>query len=76
MLADRAWPLLFAGVTAIAWVFPDGRLPSPRWRPWAIGAALSFAGLIVCTLLADRAVQRAVRATVTDRPLPAACRRA
>ena len=34
-----AWPLLFVGVTAIAWVFPDGRLPSPRWRPWALGAA-------------------------------------
>ena len=40
-------------MTAIAWVFPDGRLPSPRWRPWAIGAALSYAGLIVCTVLED-----------------------
>ena len=29
LLSDRAWPLLFASVTAIAWVFPDGRLPSP-----------------------------------------------
>jgi hypothetical protein len=33
LLSDRLWPLLFASVTAIAWVFPDGRLPSPRWRP-------------------------------------------
>ena len=33
------WPLLFAGVIAIAFVFPEGRLPSPRWRPWAIGGA-------------------------------------
>ena len=40
-------------MTAIAWVFPDGRLPSPRWRPWALAAALSFAGLIVCTVLED-----------------------
>ena len=67
--SDRGWPLLFAGVTAIAWVFPDGRLPSPRWRPWAIGAALSFAGLIVCTAARGRAVQRAVRRT-SPRPLP------
>ena len=53
VLTDRAWPLFFVGVTAIAWVFPDGRLPSPRWRPWAIAAAVSYAGLIVCTVLED-----------------------
>jgi len=36
---DQAtWPLLFAPVAAIAFVFPDGRLPSPRWRKVAIGA--------------------------------------
>ena len=51
VVSDRAWPLLFAGVTALAWVFPDGRLPSARWRPWAIAATLSYAGLIVCTLV-------------------------
>jgi hypothetical protein len=51
VVSDRAWPLFFVGVTAIGWVFPDGRLPSPRWRPWALAAALSFAGLIVCTVL-------------------------
>ena len=32
---QNAWPLLFAPFTAIAFVFPDGRLPSPRWRPVA-----------------------------------------
>ena len=36
LVSDRAWPLIFVGVTAIGWVFPDGRLPSPRWRPWAL----------------------------------------
>ena len=52
---------IFAGVTAIGWLFPDGRLPSPRWRPWALAAALSFAGLVVCTVLEADAVQRPVR---------------
>ncbi len=69
LLSDRLWPMLFVGVTAIAWVFPDGRLPSPRWRPWAIGAVLSVAGLIVCTLLATEPYSEPFR-DVTDRPLP------
>jgi signal transduction histidine kinase len=69
LLSDRLWPLLFAGVTAIAWVFPDGRLPSPRWRPWAIAAALSYVGLIVCTLLATEPYSEPFR-DVTDHPLP------
>ena len=48
---ERAWPTLFVFVTAIALVFPDGRLPSPRWRPVAIVAAASFAALTVVSLL-------------------------
>jgi signal transduction histidine kinase len=47
------WPLLFAGVIAIAFVFPDGRLPSPRWRPWAIGGAASFLVMLLGGLLSD-----------------------
>jgi signal transduction histidine kinase len=39
---QSAWPLLFAPLTAIAFVFPDGRLPSPRWRPIAIAAIACF----------------------------------
>ena len=48
---ERAWPTLFICVTAIALVFPDGRLPSPRWRPVAIVAGVSFAALTVVSLL-------------------------
>jgi hypothetical protein len=47
-----AWPLLFAAITAIAWIFPDGRLPSPRWRRYAIAGAISYAVLLVVSLLA------------------------
>lgn len=36
-----AWPLLFAGIVAIAFVFPDGNLPSPRWRWIAIGGGIA-----------------------------------
>ena len=49
---ERAWPLLFVFVTAIAWVFPDGRLPSPRWRPYAIAATASYTILIALSFLA------------------------
>jgi signal transduction histidine kinase len=47
---DRAWPLLFAAVTAIAFVYPDGRLPSRAWRPIAIAAAAAFGTLLVVSL--------------------------
>src|SRR5215218_4276882 len=43
---------LFICPTAIALVFPDGRLPSPRWHPVVGAAAVSFAALTVVSLLA------------------------
>jgi hypothetical protein len=48
---ERAWPTLFIFPTVIALLFPDGRLPSPRWRPVAVVAAVSFALLTVVSLL-------------------------
>ena len=52
LIHERAWPTLFICVAAIALVFPDGRLPSPRWRRVAIVATVSFAALTVVSLLA------------------------
>jgi signal transduction histidine kinase len=52
LVSERAWPLLFASITAIAWIFPDGQLPSPRWRRYAVAGAVSFAVLLVVSLLA------------------------
>jgi hypothetical protein len=52
LVHERAWPTLFVCATAIALVFPDGRLPSPRWRPMAIVAGVSLAVLTAVSLLA------------------------
>jgi hypothetical protein len=40
------WPSLYAWPLALAFVFPDGRLPSRRWRAAAALAAASVALLI------------------------------
>ncbi len=46
-----AWPLLFAGIVAIGFVFPDGRLLSPRWRWIAIGGGVAAMVTLVGGLL-------------------------
>jgi signal transduction histidine kinase len=43
------WPVLFLWPLALAYLFPDGRLPGPRWRiPWRITlvAAAGVLGLL------------------------------
>ncbi|MDQ6834903.1 MAG: sensor histidine kinase [Actinomycetota bacterium] len=45
------WPTLFVGVTAVAFVFPDGRLPSARWRGPAALAGISYLGLMAVLLV-------------------------
>src|SRR5215211_1394651 len=52
-----AWPLLFAGVVAIAFVFPEGRLPSPRWRPMVIAGAAVFALTVLGGLLSGQTLE-------------------
>ncbi len=39
------WPGLYVGLMAIAFVFPDGHLPSPRWRKVVIATAIAYLGL-------------------------------
>jgi signal transduction histidine kinase len=52
VLFDQSgWPTVFAAFTAIAFVFPDGRLPSPRWRPVALAAIASFAVFLLLSFL-------------------------
>jgi signal transduction histidine kinase len=53
-LVASLWPAFFAWPLATAFVFPDGRLPSERWRPYALFAAGSMALLVLLLVLADQ----------------------
>ncbi|HEX9598702.1 MAG TPA: histidine kinase [Gaiellaceae bacterium] len=53
-LLSSLWPAFFAWPLAVAFVFPDGRLPSPRWRPYALFAVGSFALLLLVLVTAKR----------------------
>ena len=37
LLATHGWPVIFAGIVAVAFVFPDGRLLPGRFWRWAAG---------------------------------------
>ncbi len=39
------WPGVYVGLMAIAFVFPDGHLPSPRWRGIVMATVVAYAGL-------------------------------
>jgi two-component system NarL family sensor kinase len=43
--SEMGWPGLYVFLMAIAFVFPDGHLPSPRWRWVAIATVISYIGL-------------------------------
>jgi two-component system, NarL family, sensor kinase len=42
---EIGWPGIYVFLMAIAFVFPDGRLPSRRWRSVAIATVVSYVGL-------------------------------
>lgn len=43
--SEVGWPGLYVFLMALAFVFPDGRLPSPGWRWVAIATVVSYVGL-------------------------------
>jgi signal transduction histidine kinase len=45
-LAEDAFVIVTTGLAALFLVFPTGRLPSPRWRPAAVGG-LALTGLML-----------------------------
>jgi signal transduction histidine kinase len=52
-LVASLWPVFFAWPLAITFVFPEGRLPSRRWRPYAIFAAGALTLLVVLLLMSE-----------------------
>jgi signal transduction histidine kinase len=65
---QSAWPLLFAVLIAIAFVFPDGRLPSPRWRRVAGVTAGALAAFLVLSFFDSEPFEPPYEDV--DRPLP------
>jgi signal transduction histidine kinase len=47
------WPVLFLWPLALAFVFPDGKLPSPRWRPVACAVFVDCAGIVLLLIFGD-----------------------
>ncbi len=43
--SEVGWPGIYVFLMAIAFVFPDGHLPSPRWRWVAIATVVTYVGL-------------------------------
>jgi signal transduction histidine kinase len=50
LLVSQEWLVLFAWPLALAYCYPDGRLPSARWRPLAALAAASCGGAMLLLL--------------------------
>jgi signal transduction histidine kinase len=50
LLLSQQWLVLFAWPLALAYCYPDGSLPSPRWRPAARVAAgsVGVASILLC----------------------------
>ena len=64
------WPTFYAGLIGLAFLFPDGRLASPRWRPVAWAVALAFGGFLVLALFDPRPFYSPFDAV--PKPLPVA----
>ncbi|CAN5891215.1 hypothetical protein BH23ACT10_BH23ACT10_16330 [soil metagenome] len=67
LLGDLFWiPSLVASATLVPLLFPDGHLPSPRWRPVAWAAAAAAVTYVPATLLLPGPLHYLPR---TDNPL-------
>jgi signal transduction histidine kinase len=55
-IANAVWPIPVALLPFLFLLFPDGHLPSPRWRPVAWFAAASFALILFTTTIFATAI--------------------
>jgi hypothetical protein len=64
-VAYWTWLLNVPALAALLLLFPDGRLPSPRWRvvPWLLG--VSFGGVTVWTMLQPGTIDLVVLTTAS-----------
>jgi signal transduction histidine kinase len=51
-LVAEQWPVLFLWPMALAYLFPDGHLPSPGWRAFAAFVWVACGGLVMLLFLA------------------------
>lgn len=42
VLSRASWVMAYAGLASLAYLFPDGRPATPRWRPILMGAGVCF----------------------------------
>ncbi len=74
-LAGATWPLLYAWPLGLAFLYPTGSLPSRRWRPAALLAAISIPVLIAAITLTDERLPAPLQAVENPFPrLPSAFR--
>jgi hypothetical protein len=63
-IASVLWPSGFLFLCLLLLLFPDGRLPSPRWRPVAVALAISWSAVILSNAFMPRTTtQQGVRFT-------------
>jgi hypothetical protein len=69
-LATWTWPLNLPALALLLLLFPDGRVPSPRWRvvPWLLGVAV--AGVTVWVMLRPDPIDLSVVRTANPSGLP------
>jgi signal transduction histidine kinase len=46
-LGQGSWPLLYVNLALVAFVFPDGRFPSPQWRRFVWGCLAGYVAFFV-----------------------------
>jgi len=63
------WLLLSLALVFLPLLFPDGRLPSRRWRPWAAIPTVAMVGMVALGMVAPTLSGQDVRELQVDNPI-------